>query len=187
MIAEVTTGDPTKLFCLTCAKKIVTPHSFPKYYALTRYLKFRGAFTTVVKLSLARIDSMIRTNLPITAYRDKKWWANSRGKTHATAWLNAGWTTQDVNLEKGYVVFRKVASLSRKKPRRRRSRVKKPFTPAPVRFRKTRMPSKTKLSKLHARIQNLERQKASSPQYRGRFKPKSRYEKKLYKPDEKPQ
>jgi len=53
-------------------------------------------------------------------------------------------------------------------------------------FQERRKPSKTKAAKLVARLKNLERKKASVPKYRGSFKPKPAYEKRLYKPEEKP-
>jgi hypothetical protein len=37
-----------------------------------------------------------------------------------------------------------------------------------------------------ARYRNIQRRKASLRRYRGRFKPKSAFEKRLYKPDAKP-
>ena len=187
MVADVATGDPTRPLCLHCARRTVSPRHLSKYEWLTRYLRFRGAFTTTVKLSFARIDGIIRDNLPMSAYRDEKWWDNLSNSRHAHGWLDAGWEVQDVDLNAGYVLFKKIRGLEARGFRRRKShKIKKPFKPVPVRIRKPKAPSKTKVSKLYARIKNLEQQRASSPKYRGSFKPKSRYEKKLFKPDEKP-
>jgi len=95
---------------------------------------------------------------------------------------------QNVNLEQGYVVFQKVKGLqirSRRK-KRLREKVKKPFTPAPVRIPKARKPSKTKISKRYTLVKNLERKKASMVKQPGGFKPKPAHEKRLFKSDEKP-
>ncbi len=188
MVPDVSTGDPTKMLCLKCARRIVSPRSIGKYDRLRRYLKFRAAFTNIVKLSFAKMDGVIGDNLPMSALRNEKWWSNSPSSVHAHAWLDAGWRTQEVNLEEGYIVFRKVRNVQTGSRRRRRARekVKKPFTPAPYRFPRTRKISKTKAAKLYARIKNLERKRASMPKYRGSFKPKSAHEKRLYKPEEKP-
>lgn len=188
MVPDVSTGDYTKMLCLNCAKRIVTPRSFNKYDLLKRYLKFRAAFTKVVKLSFAKIDGIMGDNLPMNAFRNEEWWKNSRS-AHANAWLDAGWRMQEVNLDEGYVVFQKVKSVQARSHRKKRStdRVKKPFTPAPYRIPRSKKPSKTKISKLHGRLKNLERKRASMKKYRGRFKPKSAFEKRLYKPDEKPE
>jgi hypothetical protein len=184
MVPDVSTGDPTKLLCLNCARRIVAPKSVSRYGGLTSYLKFRGAFTSTVKLSFARMDGIIGENLPMSAYRSEKWWDNLPSSPHAKGWLDAGWEVREANLKEGYVVFRKVKEIRMK---RKSSEIKKPFTPVRVRIPKSKTPSKTKVSRLYARIRNLERQKTSMPKYQGSFKPRPKYEKKLFKPDEKPQ
>jgi len=183
MVPDVTTGDPTRMFCLNCARKVVSPKSVSKYDRLKSHLKFRGSFTNVVRLSFAEIDGIIGDNLPTSAYHTEAWWNNSTN-LHARAWLDAGWETEEVNLKEGYVVFRKVKKILGKSSRRQ---IKKPFTPVPARIPKTRQTSKTKASKLYARIKNLERQKATMPRYPGSLKPKPRHEKRLFRADEKPQ
>ena len=103
---------------------------------------------------------------------------------HAKSWLDAGWEVQEVNLKEGYVVFHKVRDIPMKK-RSRAEEIKKPFTPVRVRFPKPKTPSKTKVSKLYARIKNLERQRTSLPKLPGNFGPRPKFEKKLYRPREK--
>jgi len=188
MVPDVSTGDPAGMLCLNCARRIVSPRSVGKYEPLKRYLRFRGSFTDVVKLSFAKIDGIIGDNLPMSAFRSEKWWSNSSNSVHAKAWVDAGWRIQEVNLEEGYVVFRKVKTLWTKSRKKKRSKDKfeKPFTPAPYRIPRTRKTSKTKAAKLYARLKNLERKRASSTKYRGSFKPKPAKEKRLYKPEEKP-
>jgi len=189
MIPDVATGDPTKMLCLRCARKIVSPKSAGKYNALASYLRFRAAFTDVVKLSFAKIDGIIGDNLPISAYRDQRWWNKSPDSTHARAWLDAGWKSQEVNLEEGYVVFQKVGRTQTVSRRRKasRSEAKKPFTPVHVRIPRTKKPSKTKVAKLYGRLKNLERKRASMPKYRGSFRSKPKHEKKLFRLEERPQ
>jgi len=189
MVADVATGDPTRMLCLNCARRIVSRRSVSKYDGLTRYLKFRGSFTDTVKLSFARIDGVIGDNLPMEAYKREKWWENVPPRPHAKDWLEAGWEMQETNLKEGYVVFKKVrepiATGAGRKTRA--TQVEKVFTPVRVRPLKPKIPSKTKASKLYARIKNLERQRTSMPAYHGSFKPKPKYEKKLFKASEKPQ
>jgi hypothetical protein len=185
MVADVATGDPTHLLCLNCASRVVSPRSASKYSGLGIHLKFRGAFTKLVKLSFARIDGLIGSNLPMNAYREEAWWSNLPSAAHAKAWLDAGWQVQEVNLKEGYATFKKVRDVAFKS-KSRKSEIKKPFTPVRVRPSKFKVPSKTKVSKLYARIKNLERQRTAHAYVRG-FKPRSRHEKKLFKPDKKPQ
>ncbi len=189
MTPDVPTGDPTRLLCLNCARRIVSPRSVSKYSGLTGYLKFRGSFTDTVQLSFAKMDGIVGDNLPMEAYKAEKWWENVPSHLHAKGWLDAGWEVQSVNLKEGYVVFHKVrevktGSFGRKT---RRNQIKKPFTPVRVRLPKPKVPSKTKVSKLYARIKNLERQRKAMPHYHGSFRPKPKYEKRLFKSDEKPQ
>jgi hypothetical protein len=189
MTPDVATGDPTKMLCLNCARRVVAPRSLSKYGGLGGYLKFRGSFTDTVKLGFARIDGIIGDNLPMDAYKNMKWWDNVPSNVHAKAWLEAGWETREVNLKEGYVVFKRVKIIPTKASGRKArdsNQTKKPFTPVRVRFPKPKTPSKTKVSKLYARIKNLERQRTGLPTYHGSFKPKPKYEKRLFKPDEKP-
>jgi hypothetical protein len=185
MVEDVATGDPTHLLCLNCASRVVSPRPSSKYGGLGNHLKFRGAFTKLVRLSFARIDGLIGSNLPMSAYRDEAWWSNSPSTAHAKAWLDAGWDVQEVNLKEGCVVFKKVRDVPFKR-KSRKNEIKKPFTPVRVHSTKPKVPSKTKVSKLYARIKNLERQRAARGYVRG-FKPRSQYEKKLFRSNEKPQ
>ncbi len=184
MIPDVTTGDPRRLYCLNCAKRTVSPTVVSKFDSLTRYLRFRGAFTSIVRLTFSRIDGIIGENLPMNAYRNEAWWSNSPGTPHAGGWLKAGWEVQEVNLKEGFVVFKKVRQM----PARKKSLSSeiKPFTPVRARIPKPKTPSKTKISKMYARIKNIERQRTSMPTVHGSFKPRPKYEKRLFKPDEKP-
>jgi hypothetical protein len=189
MVSDVSTGDYTRMFCLNCARRIVSPRSTGKYDPLTSYLKFRAAFTDTIKLSFAKIDGIIGENLPMSVYREEKWWNNSPKDVHAKVWLDAGWKVQEVNLEEGCVVFKKTEGAHTRSFRRKASRTKalKPFTPVRVRIPKSRKPSKTKVSKLYARLKNLERNRATTPRIHGSFKPRPSHEKRLFKPEKKPQ
>jgi len=135
------------------------------------------------------MDGIIGDNLPMSAYKTERWWSNTPTNVHAKAWLDAGWNVQEVNLKEGYVVFKKVKDVKAKSFRRKTSRneIKKPFTPVRVRIPKSNKPSKTKVSRLYARLKNLERRRASMPVYHGSFKPKPKHEKKLFKSEKKPQ
>jgi len=98
MVPDVATGDPTRLLCLNCARRTVSPKSVTKCSGLASYLRFRASFTNIVKLSFAKMDGIIGDNLPMSAYRDEKWWSNVLTNVHAKAWLDAGWNVQEANL-----------------------------------------------------------------------------------------
>lgn len=185
MVPDVATGDEGRLFCLNCARKMVSPKTTRKYEALTRYLRFRAAFTDTVRLTFAKIDGIIGDNLPIEAYRSEEWWKNTYNTAHAKAWLDAGWETAEINLKEAYVVFRKTKAqptVQHEKREEKSNQSSKFYTPPPVRIFTRRKPSKTKMAKLYARLKNIERAKASRPKLRGDFKPKPAHEKRLLKP-----
>jgi hypothetical protein len=85
MVPDVATGDSNLMLCLHCARRVVSPKAVSKYSGLEGHLKFRAAFTDVVKLSFARIDGLIGSNLPMSAYRDPAWWSNASSSIHAKA------------------------------------------------------------------------------------------------------
>jgi hypothetical protein len=187
MTPDVATGDTNAMLCLHCARRIVSPRIVSKWTGLEGHLKFRSAFTNTVKLTFARIDGLIGSNLPMAAYRDVSWWSNTSSSIHAKAWLDAGWDVQEVNLKEGYVVFKKVRNVTFKKSKQKKLEITQPFTPVPVHRPKSKIPSKTKVSKLYARIKNLERQRTLPRQpVRGLKFKSTQYQKRLYKNDEKP-
>lgn len=106
--------------------------------------------------------------------------------------MDVGWTVDSVDLGERIVTFKRTISntaKTRKKTRNWRKGtaewMKK--TPRLTTPRRRRRPSKTRISRAMARLSNIQREKASMRQYRGRFKPKPALEKKLYKPDAKPE
>ena len=186
MTPDVATGDPNMMLCLHCARRLVSPRTVSKYAGLEGHLKFRAAFTNCVKLSFARIDGLIGSNLPMDAYRDLAWWNNTSSSIHTKAWVSAGWEVQEVNLTEGIVTIKKVRNVAVKKSMQKKLEIIQPFTPVPVHKPRTKIPSKTKVSKLYARIKNLERQRAMPRQAITGLKFKSHNQKRL-KFDEKPQ
>ena len=188
MTPDVATGDQMAMLCLHCARRIVSPRTVSEWAGLESHLKFRAAFTDTVKLTFARIDGLIGSNLPMNAYRDQAWWSNASSTIHAKAWLDAGWEVLEVSFKEGFVVFKKVRNVPFKKSKQKKLEITQPFKPVPVHRPRSKIPSKTKVSKLYARIKNLERQRAMPRQpLRGiKFK-SSQYQKRLYKNDEKPQ
>jgi hypothetical protein len=166
MIEDIITGDRLKLVCLNCARRSVVPKSsLDKFGGLSRYLRFRGGFTDLVKLNFVRIDGLIGENLPQAAFREEDWWSNSEGNVHARGWLDAGFEVSEANLKEGYVVFHRVREVPVRKSLYHK--IEKPFTPVPVRRLRSKVPSKTKVSKLYARVKNVERRRRTLPSYRG--------------------
>lgn len=190
MIEDVASGEYS-LICLRCAREAVSPRAPPghKYSPLTRYLVNLSAYTNRAVLSFSRIEEVIGDNLPESAFRNERWWANTDSTLQGHSWLLAGWRVEAVDLQRRVAVLRKAVPSERGRRGRRRGaerRLKKPFTPAPVRLKKKRKVSKTRISKALARLRNVQRRRATSPRYRAKLKPRSAYERRLYKPEAKP-
>ena len=178
--------------CLNCARRSVSPRGVGgKYTPLSVYLARRARFMSVVTLNLSKIEEIIGYNLPSSAFHTQKWWMSSRSSVQGQAWLDAGWKVDSVDLGARIVTFKRTTGKTAKayaKTRnwRRGSSEWMRKAPRPTTPRRRRRPSKTRISKAVARLRNIQRERASMRQYRGRFKPKPSFEKRLYKPDAKP-
>ena len=178
--------------CLNCARRFVSPRRLgTKYSSLSDYLARRAQYSDLATLTFTKIESMIGANLPSSALQDTHWWNNAPSHTPAQAWMNVGWRVHAVNLNDRTVTFKRIASPKKEIHKKRRKRAStsamKTFQPPkPQPFYKRR-PSETRIAKAWARLQNVERRKMSTRRYRGKFKPQTAYEKKLYKPEAKPE
>ena len=181
-------SEQRDLICLHCARRIVTPRrGGSKYSALREYLWRRGTFTSIVTLNFHTIEGIINSDLPLGALQNEAWWNNSEASAQGYAWTSAGWKVQSLDMKERTVTFKKTvtAEEASRPRRRRRAKAQKPFTPVPDKPRRMRVPSKTRIARAIARAKNLERQ-ATAPLYKAKLKPRSAYEKRLYKPEVKP-
>ena len=175
------------LICLNCARRYVSPKTQfkGKYTPLTMYLSRKAKWTRWVKLPFSRIEGIIGNDLPASAQQNSEWWTNTKNTPQAKAWLSIGWKVQEINLDEKTVIFTRPQVLpSEKQHKRKRTSA---FVSLPeYKPRKTKKPSLTRIAIAQARLQNISRRKASIRKYRGKFRPKSAYEKRLWKSDEKP-
>ena len=180
-----------KLTCLGCSKRRLMPAApRSKYAPLSKFLVRRAQYSIFVTLSFKYIEDLLGDKLPHSAYGNERWWNNNLNSSHSEAWLTVGWKVEKANLATKEASFRKekptLADASKKRQRR------KPISPAfkalalKRRPQKPLTPSKTKVAKTLARYKNIEKQRATPRTYRGKFKPKGAYEKKLYKATKKP-
>jgi hypothetical protein len=173
------------IICLNCARRIVSPPKLgTKYSPLTRYLAKRANYTDTVTLTFQRIEGIIGESLPLQAYKSIEWWKKNRASAHVQAWGNVGWKVEDVDTEKRTVTLRREKGILRteKEPIRRAKRQKKTAQPLPKATpRRTRIPSKTKMAKMVARLKNIERQRNASPIFPGQPKSRPSHEKRLFK------
>jgi len=179
------------VICLNCARKLViSPKPRNKFDLFRNYLKFRASFTDRITLAFAKIEGIISDNLPFAAIRDENWWTNTNS-VHAKAWLNEEWKIENINLKERTITFTKIPGFKKEITKKRRkhkedttvwasklAEISKP--------RAIKTPSLTKIAKVQARLKNIERQQSSMKSLRGKFKQRSTYEKRLFKPDAKP-
>jgi hypothetical protein len=146
-------------------------------------------FTDRVVLRFADIEGIIGDTLPFAALRDPNWWGNTRSTVHGRAWVDVGWTVENIDVSKRTVSFVRV---SQPKETKRRTKTKEnrktAFFKRPLTFprpKKPMLPSKTKIAKVQARLRNIERQTAGG-RMQNKLPSRSAYEKRLFKPEAKP-
>ena len=68
-----------------------------KYEPLEKFL--RGRRTGRWRAGFRDIESLLGFKLPQSAFKYPAWWSNDdTGHSHAKAWLDAGWRTEEVDL-----------------------------------------------------------------------------------------
>ena len=173
------------LICLNCARRYVSPNAKAfksKYMPLTLFLTRKAKWKTWLKLQFSQIEGLIGADLPEAAHKNTGWWTNT-GSVHAKAWSSIGWNIKEVNLKEKTVIFTRPELLKKEeKPKKLSPDVRLPeYKP-----RKRKTPSLTKIAIAHARLQNSSRRRSSMKKYRGKFRPRSAYEKRLWSIDETP-
>jgi hypothetical protein len=75
-----------------------------KYESLPQFLS--SARDSVKRMSFAEIERILGFKLPKSAYEHDAWWSNNAtGHSHARAWLDAGWRTENVDRAGRKVTF----------------------------------------------------------------------------------
>lgn len=77
-----------------------------KYDPLRKHLA--GGTVTEWRATFAEVEAVLGFSLPRSAYAYPAWWSNdATGHSHSRAWLDAGWKTQNVDLQSQQVTFAK--------------------------------------------------------------------------------
>jgi hypothetical protein len=78
-----------------------------KYAPLRDFLEKQNR--KLVPMSFADIEKLIGTSLPASARKHRPWWSNNPSNSVIThAWLAAGYRTEQVDMERGKLVFRRL-------------------------------------------------------------------------------
>ena len=81
-----------------------------KYAALTKHLSSRGH--SRVAMTFAEIEAVLGSPLPGSARSHRPWWANSgHGHVQSKGWLDAGYQSEQVDLEGEKLVFAKLNAV----------------------------------------------------------------------------
>lgn len=86
-----------------------------KYKPLTTYLQNVKSNENELYLTFNKIERIIGTKLPNSAYQYRAWWSNPTSPfdhPHAQSWLQAGWMVDRVDFDHQHVCFRRRTSLS---------------------------------------------------------------------------
>lgn len=77
-----------------------------KYQPLLEFL--RDSNQSEVVLTFAEIEALMNNPLPDSAKSKRAWWSNrSKGALQASAWMEAGYRVEDMDLDGQRVTFRK--------------------------------------------------------------------------------
>lgn len=83
-----------------------------KYEPLSQYLRKSGL--NHVRMRFDEIEKVLGFPLPPSSRRHRAWWSNNPSNNVMThAWIDAGYRTEDVDLEQRRLVFRRVALAER--------------------------------------------------------------------------
>lgn len=78
-----------------------------KYTPLELYLRNIPSEVRDITLSFSKIEVIIDSRLPSSAYKYPAWWGNEKNGSHveAHAWLGAGWSVESIDWESETVRF----------------------------------------------------------------------------------
>lgn len=78
-----------------------------KYTPLENYLRELPKSQMEVTLRFEEIEGILKTQLPSSAYEDRRWWEHEKEGNHvkARAWLNAGWKIERLNVNEKRVML----------------------------------------------------------------------------------
>jgi hypothetical protein len=82
-----------------------------KYQPLEKFLK--GRRVQRWRADFLEIETLLGFKLPQSAFKYPAWWSNDEtGHSHAKAWIDAGWRTEEVDLARRKLTFTRVEPAS---------------------------------------------------------------------------
>jgi hypothetical protein len=76
-----------------------------KYAPLEQYLRELPENQLEVRLGFEQLEKILASNLPASAFEDRRWWEHAKEGNHlnARAWAKAGWKVEQVNFAEQWV------------------------------------------------------------------------------------
>ena len=87
-------------------------HQFRQLQERAARGKYKRLFMTLLvrrsgewRATFDDVEGLLTFDLPKSARRNSAWWANDESHSQALAWIGAGWTTSDVDMESETITF----------------------------------------------------------------------------------
>jgi hypothetical protein len=85
-----------------------------RYAALSIWLQEQPSEKDAVATTFSAIEEMIGSELPVSAYKNRSWWANdSLGHLQSKLWLDVGWRVSGLNMSERSVRFSRIKDRQR--------------------------------------------------------------------------
>ena len=86
-----------------------------KYTPLENYLRELPKNQREVTLRFERIERILKSKLPSSAYEDQRWWVHEKEGNHVNArsWSNAGWKIESLDVNEKRVNLIRIATAGR--------------------------------------------------------------------------
>lgn len=85
-----------------------------RYAPLAIWLQEQSSEKDVIASSFTAIEEIIGGELPVSAYKNRSWWANdSMGHVQSKQWLDVGWRVAGVNMSERLVRFSRIKERQR--------------------------------------------------------------------------
>ncbi len=106
------TGEPSAVEQLQRERRMDDAHlvrrSVGIYAPLHAWLVAQPATVTNIRVTFEEVEAILGRSLPATARQKSQWWENnSTQHSHASAWLEAGFLTAQVNIPNETLIFRR--------------------------------------------------------------------------------
>jgi hypothetical protein len=93
----------------------MTKSATTRYSPLEDYLRSQPSGVVDVAMTFDEVEGIIGDKLPASAFKHRPWWSNNASNSTITnAWLNAGFRSEQVNMETRRLVFHRVTAAKPK-------------------------------------------------------------------------